>query len=277
MYRSLLVGLTPGGVSDAPARYAIGFAQRAHLRLQGVTVIDPDRLTPGEPVSLGGDAYKARRDQEMLAKVRQAANETLAKFRDEGKSADVPCETAMHEGDLPVMLAAAAERADALVVGHGTGRSVAGEVAHLHVLHGILTHCARPLIVAVPRGRPGETALVAYDGSVHASHALQAFATSGWYATYEVHVLTIHADPAVGEQVAQRAIDYLRGHEIAAKRRLETPHPDTGQQILEWVRQTQAGLLVMGTHGHSRLREFFLGSTTHTVLDASEVSVLLAH
>jgi len=277
MYRSLLVGLTPGGISDAPARYAMALAKRARLALQGVTVIDPDRLTPGESVPPGGGAYKARRDHEMLEKVRAAATEMLAKFRDEAKSADLPCETVMREGDLPIVLATAAERADALVVGHGTGRSVAGEVAHLHVLHSILANCARPLIVAAATSGSSQTVVVAYDGSMHASHALQAFAASGWYEGHDVHVLTIHREPGAAEQIAQCAIDYLRTHNVTAKRHLDTPQSDVGQQILEWARKTQAGLLVMGAHGHSRVREFFLGSATHTVLDASEIPVLLDH
>ena len=32
MYRSLLVALTPGGFSDAPARYAVALAKRENLR-----------------------------------------------------------------------------------------------------------------------------------------------------------------------------------------------------------------------------------------------------
>jgi nucleotide-binding universal stress UspA family protein len=277
MYRSLLVALTPGGFSDAPARYAVALAQREHLRLQGLAVIDPDRMIASEAVPLGAGAYKAKRDEEMLRAVRQAANKTLASFCEQGKIAGVPCEARVSEGDLPVLLATAAERADALIIGHGTGRPVPGEVAHLHVLDGILTHCVRPVLVAPKTARATSTALVAYDGSPHAAHALQAFATSGLYHVHDVHVLTIHDDTAAGDQVAQRAVDYLRAHEMAVESHVEKPQAEIGQQILEWARRTESGLLVMGAHGHSRLREWLLGSTTHTILDAMEIPVLLEH
>jgi len=277
MYRSLLVAMRPGDPSDAPARYAVALAQREHLRLQGLTVIDPARMIPGEAVSLGGGAYKARRDEAMLRKVRQAAEETVAAFCKQGKDAGIHCEPSVSEGDLPVVLATAAQRADALIVGHGTGRAVAGEVAHVHVLHGVLTHCVRPVLVAPKTAPATSTALVAYDGSPQAARALQAFATSGLYHAHNVHVLTIHDDTAAGDQVAQRAVDYLRAHEIAVERHVEKPHEEIGPQILEWARRTDSGLLVMGAHGHSRLRELLLGSTTHTILDASETPVLLDH
>jgi len=277
MYRSLLVALTPGGVTDVPARYAVALAQREHLHLQGLTVIDPDRMIPAEAIPLGGAAYKAKRDEEMLQKLRQAAQETLAAFCEQGKAAGVNCEAMVREGDLPVVLATAAERADALIVGHGTGRPVAGEVAHLHALHDILTYCARPVLVAPKTSRATSTALVAYDGSPHAARALQAFATSGLHHAHDVHVLTLDDDTAAGKEVAQRAVDYLRTHEMAVECHVEQPQEDTGQQILEWARRTESGLLVMGAHGHSRLREMLLGSTTHAILDASEIPVLLEH
>jgi nucleotide-binding universal stress UspA family protein len=101
--------------------------------------------------------------------------------------------------------------------------------------------------------------------------------TSGLYHTHNVHVLTIHDDTTAGEEVAQRAVDYLRAHEMAVERQVEEPQEDIRQQILDWVRRTESGLLIMGAHGHSRLRKVLLGSTTHTILDASEVPVMLEH
>jgi nucleotide-binding universal stress UspA family protein len=95
------------------------------------------------------------------------------------------------------------------------------------------------------------------------------------YRAHEVHVLTIDEDTTAGEQVAQRAVDYLRTHELVVHRRVETPNPEIGQQILEWARRTESALLVMGAHGHSRLRERILGSITHSILDVDEIPVLL--
>jgi nucleotide-binding universal stress UspA family protein len=36
-------------------------------------------------------------------------------------------------------------------------------------------------------------------------------------------------------------------------------------------------LIVMGGHGHSRVREFFLGSVTDAVLRSLEVPALMSH
>ncbi len=51
----------------------------------------------------------------------------------------------------------------------------------------------------------------------------------------------------------------------------------TSGQILDCVEELEAGLLVMGAYGHSRLREMVLGGATRGVLRASPVPVLMAH
>lgn len=51
----------------------------------------------------------------------------------------------------------------------------------------------------------------------------------------------------------------------------------TAEQILDCVTEVEAGLLVMGAYGHSRLREMVLGGVTRGVLRAATVPVLMAH
>jgi nucleotide-binding universal stress UspA family protein len=49
------------------------------------------------------------------------------------------------------------------------------------------------------------------------------------------------------------------------------------QVILEQVQQAHASLLVMGAYGQPALREFFFGSVTRTMLEASPVPLFLYH
>lgn len=53
--------------------------------------------------------------------------------------------------------------------------------------------------------------------------------------------------------------------------------PRVSDSILRHMRDIEAGLLVMGAYGHSRLREAILGGATRRMLEQSEVPVLLAH
>lgn len=277
MFRSLLVALTPGGRNDASARYAVALAQRRNLRLRGLTIIDRDQVVPTEAVPLGGTAYKTQRNEELLERIRLTAKVTLAELCEQANQAGVHCETMVREGDLPVELAIAAESSDLLIVGHGAEQPAASAGTHTHVLHSILKHCARPVVVTPRTAFTGNAVLVAYDGSLHAVRALHSFATSELYRTHPVHVLILHENPDAGGEIAQRAVDYLHSHDMIAELHVDRPQGEAGQQILEWTQRTESGLLVMGALGHSRLREFILGSTTHTILDAGTIPTFLEH
>jgi nucleotide-binding universal stress UspA family protein len=52
---------------------------------------------------------------------------------------------------------------------------------------------------------------------------------------------------------------------------------DAGKALLALAAEWQAGLLVMGAYGHTRLRELVLGGVTRTVLKSMTAPVLMAH
>lgn len=56
------------------------------------------------------------------------------------------------------------------------------------------------------------------------------------------------------------------------------PHLGAGRSVLEIIRiarETHATMIMMGTTGKDRLHEFFLGSNSHRVAEASELPTLL--
>jgi nucleotide-binding universal stress UspA family protein len=47
------------------------------------------------------------------------------------------------------------------------------------------------------------------------------------------------------------------------------------KEILKFIEEGAVELMLMGTHGHSRFKELFLGSTTSHVIRKSRIPVLL--
>ena len=92
----------------------------------------------------------------------------------------------------------------------------------------------------------------------------------------EVHVISADADWKTAARCADRAVEFLRSHEIRAR-----PHPmpsrSPSETILDWVYRLRAGLVVMGAYGKPTLQEFFLGSVTRTLLRESPVPLFLYH
>jgi nucleotide-binding universal stress UspA family protein len=50
-----------------------------------------------------------------------------------------------------------------------------------------------------------------------------------------------------------------------------------GEDLVRYVADSDADLLVMGGYGHSRLREIILGGTTRAVLDTMTKPVFFEH
>ncbi len=94
-----------------------------------------------------------------------------------------------------------------------------------------------------------------------------------------VEVVTVAGER--GKQVEGEDADlgqHLARHELKANvRRLAKGHADVADTLLAHAAETGADLIVMGGHGHSRLRDFFLGSVTDAVLRSVKVPVLMSH
>jgi nucleotide-binding universal stress UspA family protein len=123
----------------------------------------------------------------------------------------------------------------------------------------------------------GHTVLVAYDGSLQAARALQAFQTSGLAGLLPTIVVSVSSEQLEASRVAERAIDFLRFHDIKAEPLPLPTGTPTATVLLETAAKRNAVLIVMGGYGQPILREFFMGSVTRTLLAESPVPLFLYH
>jgi nucleotide-binding universal stress UspA family protein len=133
-----------------------------------------------------------------------------------------------------------------------------------------------------------EKILLAVDMSDHtpkAASAVMELARAGGGAVHVLHVRELHWPvPAtvVGDrpEEAQALVDGLVEELKAAGVEAEgAVRPSTGgspaEPILEEARQVGAGLVVVGSHGHSNLGGLLLGSVAHKVIQLSTCPVLV--
>jgi len=129
--------------------------------------------------------------------------------------------------------------------------------------------------------------LVAIDGSPDAEAALHHAVTLARDQNALVTLLTVAPPPAtpigVGASAPPDMLDFhtklLREatdsipDDVGVTTRLERGNP--AETILAIAREGDHDLLVMGSHGHSRVHRALLGSVSEKVLKASTVPVLL--
>lgn len=154
-----------------------------------------------------------------------------------------------------------------------------GEYGTSQALVGAVATGARPPVLAMPATvrtlDAGAPMLVAWNGSVEASTALRA-AMPLLHLAARVHLVEIAERPSL--LPAEAGALYLSRHGIDTEILQRQPlDGSVSKAITSAALETGAGLIVSGAYGHTRMREYFLGGVTRSLLTESKVPLLFAH
>jgi len=129
-------------------------------------------------------------------------------------------------------------------------------------------HC--PVLVALPGFRAPKQFLLAYDGSSTAHTALERVIASPLLQGLTCHLVMVGATQQARLESAaallQQAgfatvVKCLPGDDVAA--------------LADYADGNAIDLLIMGAYGHSRIRRFFIGSNTATLLHRTRIPLLI--
>ena len=148
-----------------------------------------------------------------------------------------------------------------------------------HVLHGALFRAASPVLLvsgAILAFPASDHALLAWDSGIQAAHALR---QSVEILGQSKRVTAVCIDDKPEERALdEHLVRYMNSHHIEfAFQNQHRKQASTGETLLRAGRDLDADLIVMGAYGHSRLREFIVGSTTRHMIENSTVPVLMMH
>ncbi|HUH13218.1 MAG TPA: universal stress protein [Longimicrobiales bacterium] len=85
----------------------------------------------------------------------------------------------------------------------------------------------------------------------------------------------LQSDEALNERARQKLHAWADEHLTGDSFRVELVEGAAADEIARYAMESGAGLVVMGTQGHSRLERFFTGSVTEEVMRTSTVPVLV--
>jgi nucleotide-binding universal stress UspA family protein len=268
-YRTILVELADDRELEPRLRLARGLAERFDALLIGMHVIPP----PFIPVSYGeASAYIGPELLEAQRKAnREIAEYVQVVFRGIcGEGANAIWQEA--EGDRAQLLAEAAHTADLILA----RRAKVGDTAAPDVLDQLVTATGVP-VIALPPGSfedLGRTVLVGWNGSREAARA--AHDALPFLRAAKRAILC-----AVGEQAKtslEAAAAMLRRHGVHVHlHKVDEPDGNAGEVLLAQAAAHAADLLVMGTYGHTRLREWVFGGATRHVLREATLPVLFGN
>ena len=262
---------------DRLLNIAAPLARRFDARIDGLHVVPPVQIYADAGLSVSSAVYKT---QEELFDAEAAAIETA--FASRCKSDDLDNNWRhLTAGTGPAMqkAVAAGRLADLVLAAQYDPENPAAAYFPEDLVMG----CGRPVVLVPSAGTFGDIGsriLIAWDGGREAARtvfdALVLFKPDA-----KIDILTaengprgevaaITAPEALAEALARHgleaAVTHSRGSELPV-----------GEDILSRAADFSADLIVMGSYGHTRLRETVFGGATRTILEHMTVPVLMAH
>ncbi|GGY57668.1 universal stress protein A [Bacterioplanes sanyensis] len=140
-------------------------------------------------------------------------------------------------------------------------------------LEAVVRGCDSPLLVTVGEFKTPERFMVAFDGSDTAQKALDAYSQSPLLKDLPCHLVMVGHDDDAHQQQLQSAAQQLReqGFDVTVAHL----HGEVQPALAQYQQEHSIDLMVMGAYGHSRIRQFFVGSHTRKMVSQSDIPLLL--
>ncbi|WP_205647848.1 universal stress protein [Acuticoccus yangtzensis] len=212
------------------------------------------------------DEARGKLAQSRGRAILEAAAEHLA-------AAGVSANTRMRIGDLLGEVGTVQGDFDLLVIGK---RGEAADFATMHLgsnIERVLRAAETPVLVASRAFRPVEKVVLAFDGSASSGRAVKAVAADPLYKGLAVRLLTVGDGTPAARERLERARDTLLASGLSATADIEPGEPEA--VIAAAVDDGAADLLVMGSHGHSRVRHLLIGSATTALVRSCLVPIMI--
>jgi nucleotide-binding universal stress UspA family protein len=277
MIKSILVGIDGSEHARTALRYATWLARRLDATVTGLHVVDIVSIEGSFfhdiSGSLGFEPYL-----DFTSKMREALHERgvalLDEFRATCTSEGVRCDTALQIGIVPSEICERAREADLVVIGHrGVNQRFSTGLLG-GAAESVTRQCPKPLLVTPLEFSEIKSPVLAYDGSQRASAAMHMAAEVCTQLQLPLSVLAVCRDGEQGEKVLDQARRYLASYSLETH-----PFMVTGQayeRIPSEIRDKHYDLVFMGSHGHGRIIELVLGSTTEYVLRNAPCPIFLS-
>jgi nucleotide-binding universal stress UspA family protein len=278
MIKSVLLAVDGSAFTEPVIQYGIEIARKFDAYLRILTVIDirifewavaigVEGFAPIIPSSGYQEESQKLLDQkaeEVLKKTEKILNKSNVKFeldKESGNPIDVICDKA---------------RLVDLVVMGARGEFAKWSDKMLGATLEATTRLSiKPVFICPKSYRQLKKIMVSYDGSENACKALSVAAHFAAELDLPLMILTVHESSDEAQMILKEATEYLSPHHIP---HTETRHAkgEAVEKIVQISQEENIDLIVMGSYGHSRIREAILGSTTVQTMRKVNIPLLLA-
>ncbi|MCP9339993.1 universal stress protein [Stutzerimonas xanthomarina] len=140
-------------------------------------------------------------------------------------------------------------------------------------LESVIRTLHRPILVTLANFSVPTSVMLAFDGSDTSRKGVEMIASSPLFQGIPIHLVMISEDTGDSRALLESARDALTaaGFEVRIAIRAGEVEP----MLHAYQAEHGIGLLVMGAYGHSRIRQFLVGSTTSRMIRTTTTPLLL--
>lgn len=140
-------------------------------------------------------------------------------------------------------------------------------------LESVVRTLHRPILVTTGEFSVPRRLMLAFDNGPSTRKGVEMLAVSPLFKGLPVHLLQVGADTGDARAALDEAAERLRraGHDVHSEIRAG----EVEATLLGYEQEHDIDLIVMGAYGHSRIRQFFVGSTTTNLLARTRKPLLL--
>lgn len=276
MINRILVPLDLSDYSEAATRRACEVAKAHRAQVTGMVVVNTPELMGGKFGLHHLRAHHDKLDRERLHKIKVRIEKALGKFGQTCDEAIVPFVADQVEGVPADRLFEAALYFDLVVAGLRTNFHFdVPDEEGLRPLGRDLDRTSTP-ILAVPEGEqaPFRHALIAFDGSVHATRTLREFLDFQRPFDLKVSVLTQDPDRERAEFVNSQALMRIRAAGVHDPEGIVVSDLDI-REAYEQDFKGRYDLVVAGIHAKHAIKDFVVGSFTNSLIQEGDTALFL--
>jgi len=268
-------GSPSAGIAGVYARW---LAKKSGATIRALHITD-QRLLEGPLLADLSGAFGAQPYAALLPQLeeihRQKAGIILTNVASLCQAEQIPCETIHVTGTLVHSLIEQEAVADLVVLGQHGEHATWSENMLGSSVESMVRASVKPCLVTPPVFHEPQDLLLAYDGSRGAQLALESAIDWALALGAEMTIVTVCPQESEAAATASLHAAVARAGERGLKAHPQLLHGHPEAEILTLAESLGADLIVMGAYGHTRIREFILGSTTSHVLRKSRLPVLL--
>jgi nucleotide-binding universal stress UspA family protein len=280
MIKSILLAVDGSVYTDSVLKHGIDWAKKLDAHLRVVSVVDV-RIYEWV-LNTGGEGYMPVIPSnvfhdESFKFHNERAESMLTTVSDKIKKENISCTTEKVEGSPVETLCEMSRQVDLIIMGARGDYARWGDRMLGATLESVSRQSHSPLMIVDQHYATFNQITCAYDRSDGSSHALKLAAYLGGVLKFPVEVVNINEDEEERKATLEEAKRYLEPYQLDVQYRHEAG--DAAEILIQLTKETETArskMLIMGSYGHSRIREAIIGSTTVQVMRSAAKPIIVA-